>query len=282
MTGYHLSLISLTGIMIVFAVSLNMIMGLCGQVSLGHAAFYGVGAYVTAMMSAGGVPTLYALPVGMLIAGLMGLIVGFASLRVRDDFLAITTLAVGFLFVGVVRKSRALGGEFGISGIPESGLGPAGDAFLVAFCVVLTVALSVYLSRNWTGLAFRSISANEEAAQTLGINSAHYKLLAFCIGCALAGLAGGLYANYARFIVPGTFGFSLSITAAAMVVIGGIGSTAGVVAGAVLLTLFPEIFRFLGDYRMLVYGALLVGVMLFQPKGLAGIPSMVRRWAGPR
>lgn len=280
MSAYLISLLSLIGIMVILALSLNFIAGFCGQISLGHAAFYGIGAYATALLTIGGVPLLLALPGAAAIAGAIGVVVGLTSLRVRHDFLAITTMAVGFLFLGVVRKSQLLGGELGISGIPASGLGPVGDAALVLACALLTVALSLYLGRNWTGFAFKSVAADEAAARAVGINVAGYKLLAFGIGTALAGLAGGLYANFARFIVPDTFGFAVSISVLAMVVVGGIGSTWGVVAGAVLLTVFPEMFRFLGDYRLLVFGALLVAVMLFNPGGLAGlVRAALRRGA---
>ncbi|MBR1221628.1 branched-chain amino acid ABC transporter permease [Bradyrhizobium sp. U87765 SZCCT0131] len=271
MTLYTYSLLSIVGINIMLAVSLNLISGFCGQVSLGHGAFFGAGAYAAALCAVAGYPVPVALLAGLLVAGVLGVVVGFASVRLREDFLAVTTIGVGFLLVGFVRKQAWLGAEMGISKIPPSGLGPAGNAVLIVIAALATIAFSLYLSRSWMGFAFRAVADDEQAARTIAIPAATYKLVAFAIGTAIAGLAGGLYTYFTQFIVPDSFGFILSVTLMAMVVIGGNGSTWGVVVATIILTLLPEAFRFINEYRLLIFGGLLVLVMRFAPGGLAGI-----------
>ncbi len=271
MSAYAFSVLAITGINVMLAVSLNMITGFCGQFSLGHAAFYGAGAYAAAFFAAGGSPVPLALIAGILVASMLGIVVGFASLRLRHDFLAVTTIGVSFLFVGFVRKQPWLGAEMGISRIPPSGLGSEGNALLILACALGTIALSLYVHRSWMGFGFRAVGDDEDTARSIGISVSAYKLVAFTLGTAIAGLAGGLYAYFTQFIVPDSFGFIVSVMLMAMVVIGGTGSTSGVVAAAILLTLLPEMFRFINEYRLLIFGGLLVLVMRFAPGGLAGL-----------
>lgn len=277
MSAYVYSVLAIMGINIMLAVSLNMITGFCGQFSLGHAAFYGSGAYAAAYLAATGAPLPAALLVGIIVAGALGLVVGFASLRLRDDFLAVTTIGVSFLFVGFVRKQGWLGGEMGISRIPPSGLGAHGNTFLILGCALATIAFSLYVNFSWMGFGFRAVSDDENTARTVAIPVSAYKLAAFTLGTAIAGLAGGLYAYFTQFIVPDSFGFIVSVTLMAMVVVGGTGSTLGVVAAAIILTLLPEIFRFINDYRLLIFGGLLVLVVRFAPGGMAGLARAVIR-----
>jgi branched-chain amino acid transport system permease protein len=271
MSAYEVSIVSIIGINVILAVSLNMISGFCGQISLGHGAFFGAGAYAAAvtMVGSGSVPL--AIVAALITGSVLGVIVGFASLRVRTDFLAVTTIGVNFLFVGFVRKQAWLGGEMGISGIPATGLGAAGNMTMILLFAAATIALSLYIGRSWMGFAFRAVSQDEGAAATLGINSGAYKLAAFGFGTALAGLAGGLYTFFTQFITADAFDFIFSVMLMAMVVIGGIGSTWGVVVAAVGLTLLPEAIRFVNDYRLLVFGGLLVLVIRLAPGGFAAI-----------
>jgi branched-chain amino acid transport system permease protein len=271
MSAYAYSVLAVMGINVMLAVSLNMISGFCGQFSLGHAAFYGAGAYAAAYFAAGGAPVALSLLAGIAVASLLGIVVGFASLRLRHDFLAVTTIGVSFLFVGFVRKQPWLGAEMGISKIPSSGLGSEGNALLILACALCTIAFSLYVHRSWMGFGFRAVGDDEVTARSIGIPVSAYKLVAFTLGTAIAGLAGGLYAYFTQFIVPDSFGFIVSVMLMAMVVIGGTGSTLGVVAAAIILTLLPEMFRFMNDYRLLIFGGLLVLVMRFAPGGLAGI-----------
>ena len=271
MNAYIVSLSTIVAINVVLALSLNIITGFCGQVSLGHAAFYGIGAYAGAMLALKGAPFPLALLGAAVVAGGIGVVVGLASLRVRQDFLAIVTMGVGFLFLGLVRKQKWLGGEMGLTGIPESGLGAVGDmAFMIAFAATV-FAFSLYLKRSWMGTAFDAIARDQDASATLGIDVARFKLAAFGIGTAIAGFAGGFYAYFARSILPDTFGFLVSVMVLSMAVIGGLGSVAGVAIAAILLTLMPEWFRFINEYRLLVFGGLLVVVMLVSPGGVGSV-----------
>jgi branched-chain amino acid transport system permease protein len=268
---YEISLATVVGINIILALGLNMISGFCGQISLGHAAFYGVGAYTCALLAKAGMPFPAAMGAGMLTAGLVGLVVGLASLRVRHDFLAITTMGVGFLFLGIVRQQEILGGELGISGIPSSGFGKIGFLVLVLVLAALTTAFSLWIKRSWMGFAFDAVADDEDTARVVTVDVSAYKLAAFAMGTAMAGVAGGLYSFFARFLMPDDFGFITSITVLSMVAVGGIGSVFGVIVATVILTLMPEFFRFISDYKLLVYGALLFAVMRFVPEGLAGL-----------
>lgn len=272
---YQMALAIITGTTVIFALSLNLITGYCGQISLGHAAFYGTGAYCAAMMTKAGIPFGFALVSGGVVAGLLGLIVGLTSLRVRHDFLAITTMGVGFLFLGVVRKQEWLGGEMGLFAIPDPGLGRFGYMVLVLAIAALVIAFSVYVKRTWMGFAFDAIADDEDTARMVGIDVARYKLTAFAIGTAIAGIAGGLYAHDIKYIGPDSFGFVESITVLSMVVIGGIGSVTGVVIAAVVLSLLPQWLQFIAEYKLLFYGGLLFVVMRYSPGGLAGMAKTV-------
>ncbi len=273
--AYEITLLTTMGISVLFALSLNLITGFCGQISLGHAAFLGIGAYASAMCSRAGMPFLATIPLAMLLAGLVGIVVGLASLRVRADFLAITTMGVGFLFVGIVRQQDALGGELGISGIPDPGMSKTAFMLLSLAMAAAAAALSFYIKRSWMGRVFSGISEDEDTMRVLGIDAPAYKLWAFAIGTALAGAAGALYAHHLKFIGPDSFGFVESITVLSMVVVGGIGSVLGVTIAAALLSVLPAWFQVIGDYKLLVYGGLLFLMMRFAPGGLASILSAI-------
>lgn len=272
---YYLSVATFAALHVILALGLNLIMGFCGQVSLGHAAFYGVGAYASALCSVAGWPFPLALLVGMLMAGALGIVTGLAALRFREDFLAIATMAIGFIFVGTARKLPWLGGEMGISKIP-SPLSKDGYAALAIGAALLFIVFSLHVRRSWMGRAFDGVAQDEVQARTIGIDVPGYKIAAFFLGTTSAGFVGALYAHMTQIIVPDAFGFVVSISILAMVVIGGVGSTLGVVAGAVALTLLPEVFRVINDYKLLVYGGLLLVVMMFSPQGLAGIARSLR------
>lgn len=272
---YYLSVATFAALHVILALGLNLIMGFCGQVSLGHAAFYGIGAYTGALLSVAGWPFAVAMLGGTAAAGLLGIVTGLAALRFREDFLAIATMAIGFIFVGTARKLSWLGGEMGISKIP-SPLTKHGYAWLAIGAALIFILFSLHLRRSWMGRAFSGVAQDEVQAQTIGIDIAGYKLAAFFLGTATAGFAGALYAHMTQIIVPDAFGFIVSISILAMVVVGGVGSTMGVVAGAIVLTLLPEVFRVINDYKLLVYGGLLLVVMMFSPQGLRGMVERLR------
>jgi branched-chain amino acid transport system permease protein len=277
MSAYIASIVSVIGINMILALSLNIISGFCGQVSLGHAAFYGIGAYTAAYLAKLGAPLPLTLLAGTIMAGAIGIVVGLTSLRVRHDFLAVTTMGIGFVFLGFVRKQKWLGGELGISGIPGPGLDPLVYAGLIVLFAVAVIVFSIWLKRSWMGFTFDAVADDEDAALTVGVNVSTYKLTAFGIGTALAGLAGGLYIYFARIILPDTFDFVQSIAILTMVVIGGTGSVWGVVAATIGLTLLPEVSRAAADYRLLIFGAMLIVVMRFSPGGLAGLIALHKR-----
>ena len=273
--GYEISLLTFMGISIIGSLSLNLITGFCGQVSLGHVAFVGIGAYTASILTKADTPFFVALLAGMLLAGSFGVMVGLASLRVRHDFLAITTMGVNFVFLGVVRQQEWLGGELGVSSIPDPGFGKLGFLALVLGCVILVALMSLQIRRSWMGYVFEAVSGDEDTARMIGLDVSRYKLIAFALGTALAGLSGGLYAHHVRFIFPDSFAFVESITLLAMVVIGGNGSILGVIVASALLSVLPQWFQFIGDYKLLLYGSLLFVVMRFSPGGLAGLAKNI-------
>jgi branched-chain amino acid transport system permease protein len=197
MTTYTLSLISLVGIYVILALSLNLIMGLCGQVSLGHAAFYGIGAYVAALLAKAGHGPLVTLPLATLGAGMAGFVVGACSLRVRDDSLAIATMAIGLIFAGIVPQNDFLGGQIGIANIPAPWTRP-NLAIVTLLSAIATAALCLYIEHCWLGFAFRAVAADEQAGRLIGIDDRWYKIVAFAIGTAIAGFAGALFGIYLR------------------------------------------------------------------------------------
>lgn len=280
--SYEITLITTMAISVLFALSLNFITGFCGQISLGHAAFMGVGAYTSALMMKASVPFLLTLPVAAVMAGLLGVLVGFASLRVRHDFLAITTMGVVFLFVGIVRQQDFLGGEIGIFGFKASSFGRIG---FMSICIALAGIFAIFsmiVKKSWMGFVFDSIADNEDVSRILGIDVAKYKLFAFVIGTAGAGIAGGLYTQHFRFIGPDSFGFVESVSVLAMVIVGGIGSVWGVIVAAAIMSVLPLWFQFIDDYKILVYSALLFFMMRFSPDGFAGIVSRLLKNKGER
>jgi len=269
--SYEITLMTTMAISVLFALSLNFISGFCGQISLGHAAFLGAGAYTSAMLSKASVPFLLTIPAAAICAALLGAIIGLASLRVRHDFLAITTMGVGFLFVGIIRQQEFFGGEIGIAGIPSSGFGKVGF-MLICIGLALTFALfSLYVRRSWMGFVFKSIADNEDVTRVLGIDVSRYKLIAFIIGTGTAGVAGALYAHHFRFVGPDSFGFVESVSVLAMVIVGGIGSVWGVIFAAALLSVLPMLVQFIDDYKLLLYSGLLFAMMRFSPDGIAGL-----------
>ncbi len=273
--AYEITLLTTMAISILFALSLNFISGFCGQISLGHAAFLGTGAYASAMLTKSSIPFLLTLPVAAIIAGFFGFLIGLASLRVRHDFLAITTMGVGFLFVGIVRKQDFLGGELGMAGIPSPDM--SRESFMV-FCIILAVifaVFSLYIRRSWMGFVFESIADNEDVTRILGIDASRFKLAAFVIGTAVAGIAGALYAHHFRYIGPDSFGFVQSVSVLAMVIVGGVGSVWGVAFAAAVLSILPLLVQFIDDYKLLFYSALLFAMMRFAPDGVAGIVQRI-------
>jgi branched-chain amino acid transport system permease protein len=277
MAAYILHLAILAGIYIILTISLNLIIGYAGQVSLGHAAFYGIGAYVSALVSMHWhFPFPAAALAALVAAGLCGLALGLPTLRLKEDYLAIVTLGFGVIVDLIFLNLDITGGPDGLPGIPSPSF--VGVSFrppwvyliLVIVAVILVLAAASRLVDSYHGRALRAIRDHETTAQVMGINTPAYKIVIFTLAAALAGLAGSLYAHYISFINPETFGLHTSILILTMVVLGGMGSIAGSVLGAVILTILPEMLRQAHAYQDLIYGGLLMLLLICRPEGLLG------------
>jgi branched-chain amino acid transport system permease protein len=246
-------LLSIMGVNIVLAVSLNIVNGMTGQFSIGHAGFMAVGAYVAGVLSLSlkevaisGLPVvvsdqiflMVALLVGGVMAALCGFLVGLPSLRLRGDYLAIVTLGFGEIIRVVVQNTEAFGRSLGLSGIPQTaGLG------MVGFWVFLVVLVARRIVGSSHGRSLWAIREDEVAAEAMGVDTTGYKVRSFVISAFFAGIAGGLFAHFVPIINPGSFTFVKSMEVVVMVVLGGLGSTTGAIVAAVFLTLLPEALR---------------------------------------
>ena len=264
------------GIFIILAVSLNLINGLAGQFSLGHAGFWAIGAYTGAAFSVFAplpIPDWMNLMVGCGIGGISasiaGVLIGIPCLRLRGDYLAIATLGFSEIIRLLIINMDVVGGPRGFTNIPKwANLG------WVYLWVVITILVITNLMRGTHGRAIISIREDEIAAESLGINTFKYKLLAFVVGSSFAGVAGALFAYSQQFIHPQGFNFLWSVIILLMIILGGLGSITGAVIGAVILTLLPEVLRLMGQtisqWRMVIYSLLLIMLMLWRPQGIFG------------
>ncbi len=281
---YQAGVINLIGINIILAVSLNLINGITGQFSIGHAGFMSVGAYMAATATMNfGLPFVVALLLGAVIASLSGLIVGIPTLRLKGDYLAIATLGFGEIIRIFFLTNDYFGSASGISGISK-----LTNWHWIFFIALFTVIVIRNFSYSSHGRACIAIRENEIAAETMGVNTTQYKVIAFLIGSFFAGLAGGLYAHNFYIIQPNSFNFLLSFDILVMVVLGGLGSITGSIVGAVALTLISQALSEYPEVRMIIYSLILVLLMVFRPAGLLGtkeftidgVKSMFRRKRG--
>jgi branched-chain amino acid transport system permease protein len=274
--SYVITIMSMMAIWSIVALGLNVMTGWAGQLNLGMGVYMGTGAYVSAMLTTtAGFNFWEAIVPAVVAAGAMGLLTGLPALRVREDSLAVLTIGLVFVFESLLVYLPYFGGPVGISRIPKAALGGealSNGAYLVMILLGLALAIAIcwYVKRTWMGLALESVREDEHATAVIGIYPVRFKLYAFAIGGALAGLGGALYAHFMRFITPYDFGFMPSIFVLVMLVFGGLGTIRGAVFGACLLTALPELIRFVQDYRSMVYGIVLVLLMLFEPRGLLG------------
>lgn len=283
---YYNRILVLIGINIALAVSLNIIAGHAGQFSLGHAGFMAVGAYTSAYLTyyhfqqyaaenvlLQNVFLVVAVLGGGAMAAVAGYVVGLPSLRLRGDYLAIVTLGFGEIIRVVILNIDQLGAARGFTGIP-----PWSNFFWVFFLVVATVMISRRLIASAAGRAFLAVREDEIAAEAMGVNTTQYKVKAFVISSALAGVAGGLFAHYTpAYLNPDMFRFIKSFEVVVMVVLGGLGSITGSIVAAIILTFLPEGLRAVKDYmpggrdpRMVIYSFMLIALMLTRPQGLFG------------
>ena len=270
---YYLGVVIDIGINIILAVSLNLINGHTGQFSLGHAGFMAVGAYTAAKISivfsdkipAQLTPVLFlvALIAGGLFAALVGLAVGVPTLRLRGDYLAIVTLGFGEIIRVVLQNLDCVGAASGLKDIPHY------TTFFWAWSLAaVTVFVVTAIVNSTYGRGFIAVHDDEIAASSVGINPVRYKVTAFVFGAFFAGIAGGLYAHHKQFLAPTGFDFLKSMDIVMMVILGGMGRTAGVILAAILLTLLPEFLRGFAEYRMILYSLLIIVLMITRPQGL--------------
>ena len=263
---YQSGVVTFIAINLIITLGLNLITGVTGQLSLGHAAFMAIGAYGAAISSATyHLPFPVALLIGALVSALFGVLLGFPTLRLSGDYLAIATLGFAEIVRVVNTNLTITNGAVGYYGIPRKV-----DLPLVAMLAVVAIFAAAWLENSRNGRAMRAVREDEIAATASGVNTTFYKIQAFAIGAFLAGLGGGLYAHNTGFIQPGDFGFLKSVEQLSMVVLGGMGSIPGTILGTAVLTAAPELLRQMQDYRMLVYGGLLIVLMIFRPSGLLG------------
>lgn len=268
------------GINVILAVSLNVVNGFTGQFSIGHAGFAAVGAYTCAKITlaigsdpilglpealSGSLVFLFALAMGMTMAAVVGFLVGTPSLRLRGDYLAIVTLGFNEIIRVIIENSAFLGAATGLSGLPRRT-----NIIWVGMGVIATIVMARRLIGSTHGRALLSIREDEVAAEAMGVNTTSYKVKAFVIASAFAGLGGGLLVHMIQLCSPRSFGWIKSFEIVAMVVLGGMGSVTGSVVAALVLSLLQELLREAQQYRMAIYAILLITLMITRPTGIFG------------
>jgi branched-chain amino acid transport system permease protein len=277
--GYAATIVAFALIYAVFVSGLNVFMGLTAQVSFGQNAFAAIGGYASAVLT-----TTYGwAPIPAMAAGLCGalgaaFVIGLPTLRLKGHYLAMATLAIGLIAYEITVEWEAVTqGYLGISGIPPLGLGPfeaTGDRAVLAVLAAV-VALGAFaiarIRRSRLGRAMLAIAGSEEAARTLGIDVTRTKLLAFLLSAGFAALAGSLFVHVVGYVSPEVFGLHMVILAFTMLYVGGIGTIVGPILGALVISLLPETFRDFRDYQDLAYGAALILLLIYAPRGIAGL-----------
>ena len=266
---YTLRVLILASIFAIFAASWDLLSGFTGQMNFGHALFFGVAAYTSALININvGLPPALSIPIGALAAVLAGLVIGIPCLRLRGPYLALATLAFPLILDGVVRAVPSVtGGELGLSGIA-----PLSSSRVVSYyiAVVLMLVLGFIMwkiSDSKTGIIFHAIREDEVTARASGINTTKYKLLAFCLSGLFAGIAGGLYVHFVRIAGPSTLELLLSFQAIIWAVFGGIATIYGPIAGVFILYPLTELLRVTSEIKMLVFAGIVLLVLLFMPEG---------------
>jgi branched-chain amino acid transport system permease protein len=276
---YYVYVMSLAYIMAIAAVGLNLILGYTGQFNLAHAGFMAIGAYTVGILTVDyGVPYWSAFALAGLVAAGLGFLAGMVSLRLKTHYFAIFTLCVGFIIYLILEKADALThGTVGLMGIPApTGFGPmsftstTAQYYLVLIFLVVSLWVMSRIVQSLLGRAFVAVRQREELAEALGINLMRTKVLAFVLSTFYAGLAGALYAGFVRFLGPDLAREHHAFDMMAFILVGGIGTLFGPVLGAVLLTWLTQSLQFLQDYRMIVFGPLLILLVMFFPRGIIG------------
>jgi branched-chain amino acid transport system permease protein len=258
------TLVLSVGTNVVLALSIYLTLS-CGLLTVANAAFMAIGAYSSALLTMHtGTPFLLALVLGSSLSALVAIVIGHPTLKLSGVYLAMATLAFGEVVrIFILNAEDLTGGALGLNGIPQLASGFSVAGFLVGALYVL-----LRVSRSRLGRTMAAIRQDEIATEVMGINVRAYKLFAFVMGAALAGLAGGLHAHFTFFISPNEYGFDRGVEILAMGVLGGTGSPWGAVLGGTLITLLPELLRGLGHYRPLINGIILIVIILYSPKGI--------------
>ena len=286
LNDHYISALVLAAIYTVITAGLNLFMGYTGQISFGHNAFAAIGGYVSAIVSmqTGWSPCMTMI-IAAAAAAVVALIVGYPTLRLRGHYLAMATLALGLIATEIATQWKTMTqGLFGISAIPAFGFGSwslSSDlSFYIAYWLIAGVAVAVayQVTHSRVGLAFRALATNEDAAQSLGVNVARFKLIAFVMSAVFASIGGSMLAHYVTYISPEVFGLYMVILVFTMLFVGGISTTLGPLIGAIIITIFPEVLRQFHSARELLYGLVLLLILLFAPRGVFGLSSAVVRW----
>ncbi len=281
---YYLGILVFVGIYSLITVSLCLVLGYAGQISLGHAAFYGIGAYSSGLLTTRWhMSPWLALVCAMVITGAMAYLIGRPVLKLRGHYLAMATLGFGeIVYIFFNAEVGLTGGPSGFGQIPRLAVG--GFVFnndkrfyyLVWLTVVVLLMLVLNIINSRIGRALRSIHGSETAANAMGVNTSSYKNQIFVFSAVVSSIAGSYYAHFVTFVSPTTFDASVSILLVTMVIVGGMSNVWGAIVGTVLLGTLPEYLRTFGDYDILIYGAILLIIMMFAPQGLAGIGEQLK------
>ena len=277
-SAYFLNIAVMALVYAILALSLNLVTGFLGTTNLGQAAFFGVGAYTAAILSTKmNVPFLLTLPLAALVAGLIGMLLGFITLRVSGRYLSIVTL--GFCEIARLVELNWYSltrGPLGIMNIPAPKIFGfefdtlTGKYYIVLVLTILVTIAAMRLIQSRTGRAISAIKSDQLVADVMGINVKLTKVMVFVIASAIAGLAGGFYAHYISFIDPNTFNYNKSIQILSMAILGGMGSIPGSIIGAIILTALPEMLRNFLLLRQVVYGVVIILMVLLRPAGMLG------------
>lgn len=283
MSEYVITILIYTGIYAIAVLGLNITWGFAGQVNLGQAAFVGIGAMTSAILTMQlKVPFWLALVASGLSALVIGLLLGTISIRLKHDFLAITTIGFNFIITGIFQYYDIFGGTIGIIGIPYPdvfGYRLKGAGYMALVYAVLAIAMvaTLWIRRSWIGKAFDALSEDEVAAQSLGIDVRKYKILAFAIGTMFAGISGSLLAHFKTSITYEDFIFPKSIEILSMSVLGGMDSIPGAFLGSFIVKVLPEVIRPLMELRLAFYSLIILVVLIFMPEGILGRRSILPR-----
>ncbi len=282
--SYYLNVLVFVGIYSLVTIGLSLLMGYAGQISLGQAAFFGLGAYTSGILTTKfGISPWLALPAAAFLTGGVAFLIGTPALKLRGHYLAMATLAFGYIVYIVFNQARFLtGGPSGFGQIPRFRLGnllfrtDVHYYYLVWILVIFVLLVSLNVTHSRVGRALRSIHGGELTANVMGVNTAKYKIQVFVLSAVYASLAGSVYAHFITFLNPTPFGFHFSIVAVTMVVVGGMTSVWGAIVGAALLTILSEYLRVFHDYDILIYGSILLLLIMFLPQGLFGLIRKVK------